>query len=987
MMKNRYLKTLLCAVVLCGATGEVASQITTESFVHPPQKSQPWVYWMWLNGNISKESITKDLEAMHRVGIGGALALDVDQWTPQGNVKHMDARWQEIFKHTVLEAKRLGMEVSTNNGPGYWGSGGQWVAPEQGMQWVVSSETYIKGGKSWTGSLPLPGQGSDYRDIAVVAVGVVDTLAQKRFLIPDFAMKSNQFPGNAGEVNYAGAPMTLRALQWPGHPRYLAYRGTQSAPLDARAPDATIIPATQVINITSQMAADGTLTWEAPAGEWTLIRFGHQFTGSCIGPVIPEVMGPETDKLSKEATRHHFNEMVKRLNDKIGPEREGALVSTHIDSWEGGGQNWTPGMEKEFKARRGYDILPYLPILTGRVIGNLQETERFLFDLRRTISELFVENYVQEFQRLAHEQGLQLSFESYTTPGNDLNAANYVDVPTAEFWIPIGWAPTFAPTIKSMASAAHLNGRPVVAAEALTSAESEKWLFHPARLKYLVDEAFCGGINRMIFHRYSAQYFDQQGPGLQMGPWGTHYERTNTWWEFSTPWHTYVSRCQHMLRQGTFRADVLNLLPEEPLHRLAEIHLTGYDYDVLGSDAFKRLSAAPGELRMPHRPPYKLLLLSHNGTMTVEMLRKIRDLVKQGGAILGNRPQATPGLISYWEKDAELRKLADELWGGTPHVRERRVGKGFVFTDMSTEEALLRLGVRKDFDADQPLKYIHRTDGETESYFVANTTERPFTARCTFRVGSKQAEVWDAENGKRYRLEAEAGAGTRAMSETSTFVIPFDAGKSYFILFRPAGDAENLPLLPESRSTTNPTPLTGEWTLHFPKGWGAPEKIKLPQLLSWSEHAVEGVKHFSGTARYSKEFVIDSKMLNNGLPITLDLGSVEVMARVTLNGQAIGTAWRAPFVFDITQTAREGKNRLEVEVVNLWANRLIGDDALPDDCGFNQSGYLEQWPEWLLKGKKRPSKRKAFASRKLWKEGDLLQPSGLLGPVTIYNEN
>lgn len=972
-------KNVLILFLCVCASHAVQAQISQKAFENPPQNAQPWVYWMWINGNISKESVTKDLEAMHKVGIGGALALDVDQQTPQGNVKHMDKNWLDIFNSTITEAKRLGMEISTNNGPGYWGSGGKWMKPEMGMQWVVSSETYITGGKPWKGKLAPPSSREDYKDIAVIAIGVIDTNISKRFFIPDFPLKSLQFPGNAGTVNYAGSKMTLKALQWPGFPRYLQYRGTQSAALDAEAPATAIIRRNKVIDITQNMAADGTLTWNVPKGDWTIIRFGHQFTGSSIGPVIADVLGPETDKLSKEATRYHFNEMVKRLNDNVGTPRKGTLVSTHIDSWEGGGQNWTPGMQKDFKERRGYDIIPYLPVLTGRIIGSLQETERFMYDLRTTVSELFVENYAQEFQKLAKQEGLQLSFESYTTIGNDMNVANFVDVPMAEFWIPVGWSPNFNATKKSMASAAHLNGRAVVAAEALTASDSEKWLYHPAKFKYLVDEAFCDGINRMVFHRYSAQYFSEQGPGMQMGPWGTHYERTNTWWDFSKPWNEYVARCQYMLRQGTFRADVLDLLPEEPLYRFQKINLTGYDYDVLGSDAFKKLTVGRDGLRMPNRPAYKLLLLSHNGTMSLEILRKISNLVKDGAAILGNPPKSTPGLSNYQKENAELKKLVDELWTEADHLKEHPVGKGLVFRDMTTEEALLRMGLRKDFEADQPLKYIHHTDSDTESYFVANTTSRSFTAHCTFRVSGKAAELWDPETGKSYAIHPEKSS----VKGASSFIIPFGSSKSSFVIFRSV-ENKNLPAFPVNLRVINPVEIKGSWMVNFPKGWGAPDQIELPKLTSWTEHKNEGVQHFSGTARYQKTIIIDNKMVVKGAPLMLDLGDVEIMARVILNGKDIGIAWRPPFLFDITHAAKAGKNDLQIEVVNLWPNRLIGDDKFPDDSNF-KNGVMQTWPDWLLNNTARPTKRKAFTTRRLWKAGDELIPSGLLGPVSIYN--
>ncbi|PXV59947.1 alpha-L-rhamnosidase-like protein [Dysgonomonas alginatilytica] len=978
-MKRTALNIALALIVSSCPAVESIAQVGSDLFLNPPKEVQPWVYWMWVNGNISKEGVQKDLEAMHRAGINGAIALDVDQDSPNGPVVYNDKNWQEIFHHSAITAQRLGMEIGGNNGAGYWGTGGPWVKPELAMQWVVSSETYIHGGKQWNGKLKSPGLGDDYRDIAVIAVGVIDTVAEKRYIIPDFPLKSSQNPGNAGPVRYSCAPFTYKELQWPGFPRYLMYRGTQSASLKETAPKEAIIQQNKVINLTAKMQKDGTLSWDVPAGEWTIIRFGHQWTGSSIGPVTYKVIGPETDKLSKEATRFHFDEMVKKLKSYAVSE---AFTTVHIDSWEGGGQNWTPGFDQIFKERRGYDILPWLPVLTGRVINSLQETERFMYDLRQTISELFVENYVKEFQQLAHKEGLKLSYESYTTPANDMDVVQYVDIPMAEFWIPVGWHPNFDPTIKSMASAAHLNGTTIVAAEALTSSGSERWQWHPATMKPLVDEAFSGGVNRLVFHRFSSQYFDVEGPGIQMNRWGSKYERTNTWWEFSTAWHTYISRCQYMLQKGIFYADVLALQSEEPWQRFAGLALDGYDYDVIGQDAFKKVEMNDNGLYFPNRPAYKLLLLPDSETMTVAMLTHIRNLVCNGAVVLGNRPKSVPGLLNYREEEKKLGILVGELWGTGDYItKENRLGKGTVYSDMTVEEALLRMGIPRDFTADYWLKYIHRTIDNEECYFLANTSDKEFTATCTFRVDGKKAELWDAETGEKYRIDISANVGG-----TTTLRIPFNAAKSWFVIFRPSADA-SLPLFNPKQEQQNETAINNNWVLYFPKGSGTPLKVELPRLVSWSEHTDPEIKYFSGTARYEKIITIDDKMLRDRLPVILDLGKVEIMARVKLNGKDLGIAWRAPYSFDITEAAKAGENRLEIEVVNLWPNRLIGDEQLADDVGYNKEGTMKEWPEWLLKGKKRPSKRKVFSARKQWNADDKLISSGLLGPVMIFNRS
>ncbi len=307
----RRLLQLLSLFLALGAALPAARANLRESFAQPPDSARPWVYWTWIDGNINQAGITADLEAMQRVGLGGALILDVSQSTPPGSVRFFDPQWQALFKHTLAEAKRLGLEINVNDGAGYYGSGGPWVPHDKAMQTVVQSEVHLTGGMRWTGTLARPVAGEEYRDIAVLAIGET---GRSPYQIPDFMMK---------------------ALQWKA---WVAYKGTQSAPLDTTAPADAIIPLNRVVDLSGRMAADGSLTWDAPAGDWTIIRFGHAWNGHIIGPSRPGDDGPETDKLDKAATALHFDAFVRRLNDLAGPEAKGTLVATHIDSWEGGGQ-------------------------------------------------------------------------------------------------------------------------------------------------------------------------------------------------------------------------------------------------------------------------------------------------------------------------------------------------------------------------------------------------------------------------------------------------------------------------------------------------------------------------------------------------------------------------------------------------------------------------------------------------------------------------
>ncbi|MFT3869828.1 MAG: glycosyl hydrolase [Nibricoccus sp.] len=975
----------------------------SDNFARPPASARPWVYWTWLNSNVTRESITADLESMARVGLGGALLLDVDQGTPASQVKFFDDQWQALIQHAVREAKRLGLELNVNNGPGCGGSGGPWVMPEQGMQSVYQSEHYVKGGKRFQGTLAKPVDRPDYRDIAVLAFSEFPLPEKDRYKIPS---------------------LTMKALQWK---MWIAYGGIQSAPPNALAPASAIIAQDRVIDLTAAMNADGQLTWDAPPGDWTVLRIGHAFNGSVVRSAAKDQSGPETDKLSKAATALHFNAFAQQLNALAGPDGKKTLVATHIDSWEGGGQNWTAGMREEFQKRRGYDPVPFLPVLTGRVIGSLQISERFLWDLRKTVSELMVENYVAEYARLARENGLRFTFESYTTTGSDLDAANHVEEPMAEFWTPTGQGADFYPTTKSMASAAHVNGRRIVASEAFTSSQNERWLWHPALLKSIGDDAFCQGINRLVIHRFAAQPFPKRAPGLQAGTSGLHYERTNTWWAYSRPWHDYLTRCQYLLRQGDAVADVLQLQSEEPLLRVQLSPLNGYDYDVCGTDTFAKLSFKNGRLSLPNGRSYRLLTLHHTGTMTLPTLKHLRDLVQAGAAILGEPPHATPGLTGYPQADTELQTIANELWGNEPITTTRTFGKGRVFRGIPAEKALELLAIPVDFEADKELRWTHRTVDSTEIYFVSNQNDSPTTALCAFRVAGKIPELWDAETGRIIASypNAPAKPGQTRLS------IPFAANGSWFVVFRPAPQGapppnligitlNKIPLYENGFSTRAAYPLNlvtgsvreagpyvltfsdgrkrkfkvpllppdttieGSWNLRFPAGSGAPAHVMLDELKSWTALAEPGARYFSGIASYTKTIDIPKGYLGKDQRLILDLGKVCVMAKVNLNGKPLGLLWKSPYQIDITNAAIAGPNELEVEVINLWPNRLIADELLPDDSERNPNGTLKSWPQWLLDNQPSPTGRQTFSSWRLWRSDDPLQPSGLLGPVTLH---
>ena len=1068
--------------VMCASHVTAKPDFSLESakkeFAQPPESARPWVYWFWLNSNITREGITADLEAMKRVGIGGVLIMEVDQGAPKGPVAFMSPQWREMFQFVVSEAQRLGLEVNMNNDAGWNGSGGPWIQPSQSMQKVVWSETTLEGSKKFEGTLAKPETVAGYyRDITVLAFPT---------------------PGNFRIDNIKGKAAYERQNITPAGEQKLA-------------PE-MVIDQSKIIDLSTKMDKDGHLAWDVPDGKWTVMRFGHTSTGVTNAPSPESGRGLECDKLSKEGIEAQFSNMMELLISDNKQAAGKTLVTTHIDSWENGSQNWTSAMREEFKKRRGYDPLLFLPVMSGKVINSLEISERFLWDLRQTITDMLVEYYAGHQRKLAEKYGLRLSIEAYGGPCDDMTYAGQADEPMSEFWIGGG---AFE-TCKEMASAAHIYGKNILGAESFTAADQEKWLQHPGSIKSLGDRAFCEGVNRFVFHRYAMQPWLNYKPGMTMGPWGLHYERTNTWWEQSLPWHEYLARCQYLLRQGLFTADICYLQPEESPQGFTAHSRKGYDYDNCTAEAvLTRMTVKDGRIVLPDGMNYRVLALPDSKTMTPQLLRKIKDLVRDGATVVGPRPVKSPSLANYPKCDEEIVQLANELWSdcnGTT-VKERAFGKGKIIWGLQPEEILAKESIPQDFTSVSFIRWIHRTAGEQDIYFVANTAPQAQEVNCTFRVSGKVPELWNPETGATEPVTVyEQTGGTLRMpirleSSGSVFVVfspdkpafdpivnathnnqsllpasemkknaviekavygvlndpartrdvkaklqaLIDRGEYSFTVSRMADgddpafmvvktlvvdysvegkklkvsgqDPEEINLLTaiskecaaafyhtpdnqvfaeawqpglyelktasgktlrgETPQMPQPAEITGSWELHFPEKSGAQEKIVLDKLISWSEHKETGVKHFSGTAVYKKEIDVNAEMIGKNKQLYLDLGNVQVMAQVILNGKDLGILWKLPYRVDITDCVKAGKNALEIKVVNLWPNRMIGDEQLPEDSERNPDGTLKAWPQWVLDNKPSPTDRFTFTSWRLWKKGDALLESGLLGPVRL----
>ena len=1081
--------------LFCGLlTAQIRADDLAKSFATPPASARPWVYWFPLNGNLTKVGITADLEAMARVGIGGVLYMETDQGAPLGAADFAGPLWMEMFGHACREAKRLGLEINMNNDAGWNGSGGPWITPEMSMQKVVWSETVVDAANPAPVVLPQPKAEKDYyRDIAVLAMPAptVDT----------------RIPNIAGKALYKDKGGNL-----------------EMAPLAAdfrEGPSRAAIPRDQVKDVTAQMDRDGKLNWTPPAGKWLVLRFGHTTTGMENKPAPISGKGLECDKLSKAAATLHFDNLMGRIvrQNQTLTGQDKTLVGVHIDSWENGAQNWTPQMRTEFQKRRGYDLLPFLPAFTGRLVGGTEVTERFLWDLRQTVSDLLLENYAGTFRELAHRHGLRLTIEAYHEPGDGMAYAGLADEPMAEFW---AWEKyKFDWSCTMMASAAHTYGKRIVGAEAFTSGKLEKWQSHPGNIKNLGDWAFCEGINRLVFHRYAAQPWIKAAPGMSMGPWGLHYERTQTWWEQSKAWHAYLARCQSLLQQGLFVADIAYLAPEgvprefhaPPEAEVAPHIRSGYGFDGCSAEVLlTRMSVKDGRLVLPDGMNYRALVLPDVATMTPALLAKIQQLADAGAMIVGpaTPPRKAPSLADMGSGDEKVRQTAAELWAS-----------GKILTGNTAQQFLAERGVPPDFSASPLLRHIHRRIGDADVYFVANPQTNDVEAVADFRVSGRQPELWWPDSGRTERSVSfsEQGGVTRVALHLepsgsvfvvfrkpsagidpvvalrhegalqwsltqppqaqpvsqlkiikATYGVPgdpqrtrdvtqklqrlVDAGERHIAVagmaqgddpafrvvktlaveyadggqtFTATGkDGEKLTLKelsvapPRAMASTAelrsevgngmvlsarsvgryevqtasgktktvvvPTlpqahEIIGPWQVHFAPKAGGPGDVTFPKLEDWSQRLEEGIKFYSGTAVYQTTFVAGSVSPNTRW--RLDLGKVEVMAEVKLNGEDLGILWKQPYQIDVTAALKPGKNRLEVKVVNLWGNRQIGDENLPEDSDRNPNGTLKSWPEWVQQEKPSPTGRFSFTSWRLWTKGDPLQVSGLLGPVQV----
>ncbi|ULQ55337.1 glycosyl hydrolase [Flavihumibacter rivuli] len=970
-----------------------------QGFASPPEEAKPGVYWYFLDGNMNREGMTKDLESMKAFGINHVIFLEVNLGVPKGKINFMSESWIGNFTYAIRECERLGIDVTLGVGPGWTGSGGPWVKAEESMLHLVSSEKKVTGGKKIREKLSVPEPKRPYFGEENLSTEVKKQWKEYYKDVKVLAFPLPQVEKRIPEIDslalYYRSPYTSMVGVKAHLPRISG---------DINWPAGAVVDKRKIVDITANMQPDGTLEWTAPAGNWLIMRLGSRNNGAITRPAPDPGLGLESSKFDTTALNDHMANFVGKLINAIGPinpNKAGGLKRIHMDSWEMGAQNWSESFRQEFQKRRGYDPLPYFPVYAGWVVDNFDNSERFLWDLRLTAQELVIENHAQHLKRWGKRNKLDFSVEFYDmNPTADLELGKVGDIPMGEFWNR-EWPFNSSFSVIEATSIGHVNGIATVQAEAFTS-YLDGWKDHPGSIKNQGDWAFAAGINRFFYHTFQHQHLDDSlKPAMSFGPHGVHWDRNQTWWHLSRPYHEYIARSQYLLQQGIPVADILYLTPEgaphvftPPFSALQGTAIMpdrkGFNFDGCAPSQLYGATVKDGRIVFPGGNSYSILVLPDAGYMSVTLLKKVEELVRDGAIVMGKPPATVPGLSDWKSQEKILKNLVNKIWG--PHaVSANRTsasyGKGKLFwggdygkaADSSlypsynaTAELLRSLQQKESFATGAPLRYIYRKAPEWDLYFVSNTTNQSIKTDVLFSATEGTPEIWHPVTAQSHPLNSF----TRVNGGTS-IPLSLEPYESYFIVFNKTQQAagnkgQNF------RSASIIQTLQGDWTVSFDPKWGGPGKVTFPDLTDWSLHPDPGIKYYSGTAFYSKTFDMADPAAGKGKKLILDLGDFQHLARVTLNGKDLGILWTKPYTLDITNHIKESGNELLIEVVNTWPNRLIGDEQLTDD-GVKDA----QWPQWILVSKPRPSRRYTFAVWKYYKKTDPLIPSGLYGPVTI----
>lgn len=880
-------------------------------FQSPPVSARPLIFWQWMNGCVTKEGITADLESFKRAGLGGVqnfLVGGSEAVLTDPRVEVLNPKWRELMGFAIEECARLNLSFGTHNCPGWSASGSPGVQPADAMKKLVWSTTEVSAGTEVDlAALPPPlADPRYYRDVIILAV-------------------------------------RTDAAVGPGDVQLLA--GSR---------------------------------WPAPTGHWKIYRFGETLTGAINLTAPISGQGLEVDKMNRSALERFWLTYPGQLIELAGPHAGRTFTRLELDSYEAGVQDWTADALAQFAATCGYDARFWLPVLAGETIGGAEASQRFREDWQLMVSRSLTENYFGHLGDLIRRTpGMEFLLEPYATGHGELFNTSEVgatgDNLMCEFWTgPTTWG---WDSIKPVASAVHTLGQRIVLAEAFTGQPMYGWRSAPSDLKAPGDRAFAMGVNRLVLHAAAHQPWPNLKPGMTMGWWGTQFGPGQTWWEHGGPeWLTYLSRCQFLLQQGDCVGDLAFFSPGRTTPTLP----AGYDGDTVGENVLLgRLSVRDGDLILPEGGRYRALVLPVLPAVRLEVLEKLHELVTQGAVIAGPRPARLLGQRGGRAAEERFRQLVVELWD-----------EGRVRAEFSPEQLLKACAVAPDLRVESGIevRWIHRRTKQEDIYFIANPGAAG-SATISFRASAPAVEVWHPDTGT-----VEPASAAVSVDGRTRVTLDLEATGSCFVIFRATPTAGRMA---PPRVATKRMEITGPWQLSFPPDLGAPNHVTLDGLASWTEHSDEGVRHFSGTAVYRKKLELSDSIA--GWRGFLDLGDVAAIARVRVNDISFPSLWKLPYRLEVTSALHAGDNVLEIEVTNLWPNRLIGDEQEPEDCEWGElktfayvnppaavGRPLLREPDWLRRRVSRPaSGRYTFSTFKFFTKETPLLKSGLLGPVAL----
>jgi len=727
-----------------------------------------------------------------------------------------------------------------------------------------------------------------------------------------------------------------------------------------------VISKDSVVDLTAYMQKDGSIQWNAPEGQWRILRLGYSLIGKTNHPATVEATGLEVDKLNRTYVKHYMDAYLDSYKETVGPELMGKRGIKYIitDSWEAGAQNWTDDMIAKFKQLRGYDPIPWLPVFAGHVVESSESSDKFLWDFRKTIADLVADEHYGQVEASLKERGMGHYGESHeggrALIADGMEVKKLDDIPMSAMWTPpFG---TYKETLdynaddRESASVAHIYGQNIAAAESMTAYDSD-WKWSPGTLKATADQEFLNGINRFVIHESAHQPVVGNTPGLTLGPYGQWFNRNETWAEQAGPWIDYLSRCSYLLQQGQFQADIIYFYGEDSNLTALFSKKTpnvpqGYGFDYINADGLihalhvenKRVTALSGM-------SYRVLYLDpFSKDMSLPVLRALYKLVQDGATVIGPKPTRDPSLS---DDPVEFTTLTNALFGNG--IGEYNVGKGQVFAGQSLEAVLPQLGIMPDFNftksgADSRIDYVHRKIADEDIYFIANRTGHEDSCNGFFRVVGKEPELWRPETGNKEAMSYTIN------HELTQVPLKLEAWGSAFIVFRKLAKNKSV-ILPQKTEHVLCT-LSGPWNVEFQSGRGAPALTQFSELMSWSDSNDIGIKYYSGTAAYTKIVTVNSAWLRNNAELWLDLGDVKNLADVELNGTQLNQVWHEPYRLDLTPNIKVGDNVIKIRVTNSWVNRLIGDEQT------NAVKYT-------------------YADVKPYSANSALMPSGLIGPVRI----